>query len=62
MWVRVCRDCERVDLRERWAIPDEAVVKHPAWTAPWTCRACGGSSFALMERDEPAPDDWLLTG
>jgi hypothetical protein len=59
MWVRVCRDCGQLDLRERWAIADDAVTQHPAWPAPWTCRGCGGSSFALAERDVPAPENWL---
>jgi len=59
MWVRVCRDCGRLDLRERWAIPDDTVTAHPAWTVPWTCRGCGSMGFALAERDAPAPDTWL---
>jgi hypothetical protein len=62
MWTRVCRDCGQLDLREHWAIPDDAVTAHPAWTTPWTCRGCGGAGFALAERDEPAPDDWLAEG
>jgi hypothetical protein len=62
MWVRVCRDCGQLDLRERWAIPDDAVTQHPAWSAPWTCRRCGGAEFALAERDEAAPEGWLLDG
>jgi hypothetical protein len=62
MWVRVCRGCGQLDLRERWAIPDDVVTAHPAWTVPWICRGCGATAFALAERDEPAPDDWLAEG
>ncbi len=62
MWVRLCLNprCGRQDLRERWEIPDDGVNRHPAWSEPWTRRRFGVGGFALVERGEPAPDDWLL--
>lgn len=59
MWVRLCERCGRPDLTARVEAGDEDVTEHPSWSAPWACRHCGGTEFALMERDEPAPDDWL---
>ena len=61
MWVRLCLNpqCGRMDLRERWEIPDDGVTQHPAWSQPWNCRHCGAPGFALVERGEPAPDDRL---
>ena len=62
MWVRVCTatGCGQPDLTRRWEIAARQMPTHPAWSEPWRCRRCGGSAFALMERDEVAPDDWLI--
>ncbi len=62
MWVRLCLNprCGRQDLRERWEIPDDGVNRHPAWSEPWMCRYCAMGGFALVKRDEPAPDGWRL--
>lgn len=59
MRARLCLNprCGRTDLRERWEIAEADVTKHPAWSVPWTCRHCGMSGFALVERDEPARPD-----
>jgi hypothetical protein len=58
VWVRQCLNprCGRRDLRERWEIPEDGVTDHPAWSEPWACRYCGAPGFALVERDESAPD------
>ena len=62
MWVRICTatGCGQPDLSQRWEIGARQMAGHPAWLQSWRCRRCGGSEFALMERDEAAPDDWLL--
>jgi hypothetical protein len=50
MWVRRCH-CDRLDTREQWESA-EAADDAGVYFALWTCPACGGSDFELIELEE----------
>ena len=56
MWVKWCRACWRLDLRERYANPDEAVAAG-VLERPWACPHCGrGDGFELIADPHDRPD------
>jgi hypothetical protein len=43
LWVRHCRDCGRIDGRNWFDVPEEAVQRK------WACPTCAGATYVLLK-------------